>query len=51
MIGAVVAWSEAHADDDPRDLRFTIIDEPTVSFFEAERERRFGKNTAGEGES
>ncbi len=51
MIGAVVAWSEAHPNDDPRDLRFTIIDEPTVSFFEAQRERRFGKNTAGEGES
>jgi putative ATPase len=48
MIAAVIAWSEAHPDADPRDLRFTIIDEPTVGFFEAEMERRFGKNNTEE---
>ena len=48
MIGAVVAWWKAHPDDDTCDLRFTIIDEPTIGFFEAEMERRFGKNDTEE---
>ena len=48
MIAAIVAWAAAHPDDAPRDLRFTIIDEISVDFFEAEMERRFGKNITKE---
>jgi len=41
MIAAVCDWAAAHADDTPRDLRFTIIDAPTVAVFETELRRRF----------
>lgn len=47
MIEAVVNWAQAHPGENPRDVRFTIIDEPTVAFFEAEMERRFGATVAG----
>ncbi|MBC8134383.1 MAG: macro domain-containing protein [Fibrella sp.] len=36
MLHAVCDWSETHPDSAPRDIRFTIIDEPTVSAFEQE---------------
>ncbi len=34
MVEAVTAWAAAHPDDNPRDLRFTIIDDITVNVFE-----------------
>ncbi len=41
MIAALLTWVGEHPDDDPHDLRFTIIDEPTVAFFEAVLHDRF----------
>jgi len=42
LTDALVAWAAAHPDADPRDLRFVLIDEPTVAFFETElTARRF----------
>ena len=35
MLGAVRLWAEAHPADEPRDIRFTIIDGETVACFEA----------------
>ena len=35
MISAVHDWAETHPDALPRDIRFVIIDEPTVIWFEA----------------
>ncbi len=34
MLGAVRDWADAHPDDNPRDIRFTIIDAETVRIFE-----------------
>jgi O-acetyl-ADP-ribose deacetylase len=42
MVSAVVDWTSEHPGDNPRDVRFTIIDEPTVAIFEAELRARFG---------
>lgn len=47
MIGAVVAWWKAHPDDDPCDLRFTIIDEPTVSFSRRRGSADLGRTRQG----
>jgi O-acetyl-ADP-ribose deacetylase len=41
LIGAAVAWAEAHPDDGPREIRFTIIDEETAVVFRQEFARRF----------
>ena len=50
MIQALIDWAAAHPDDRPRDLRFTIIDEPTVDYFLTEMNRQFGPaNDAKEG--
>jgi O-acetyl-ADP-ribose deacetylase len=45
MIGAAMDWAAAHPADRPRYIRFTIIDEETVSVFEAEMQARFPTNT------
>ncbi len=44
MVAAVCDWASAHASDAPRDIRFTIIDKPTVAMFETELRRRFAKS-------
>lgn len=36
MLQAVRDWTNAHPAENPRDIRFTIIDEETVTVFEAE---------------
>lgn len=36
MLQAVRGWAETHPDNNPRDIRFTIIDEETVTIFERE---------------
>ena len=41
MVGAVIEWVGEHPDEEPHDLRFTIIDEPTVGFFEEVLHTRF----------
>jgi putative ATPase len=33
MVKAILNWTDAHLDDPPRDLRFTIIDAETVRVF------------------
>lgn len=43
MVQAVRDWAAAHPAAVPRDLRFTIIDEPTVAFFATELERQLGR--------
>jgi O-acetyl-ADP-ribose deacetylase len=42
MTQAVQDWCAENPDAEPRDIRFTIIDEPTVGFFETEWRTRFG---------
>lgn len=41
MIKAVTNWAQEHPDAAPRDLRFTIIDEPTVVIFETALQAAF----------
>jgi O-acetyl-ADP-ribose deacetylase len=41
MTQAIQDWVDAHPDDGPRDIRFTIIDDPTVAFFETELSRQW----------
>jgi O-acetyl-ADP-ribose deacetylase len=43
MVGAVIGWATEHPTDDPREVRFTIIDEQTVALFEAELRSRFAE--------
>jgi O-acetyl-ADP-ribose deacetylase len=42
MVSAVIVWAREHPAANPRDVRFTIIDEVTVAIFEAELRARFG---------
>lgn len=41
MTSALMAWANTHAEDSPRDLRFTIVDEETVAIFESHLIERF----------
>lgn len=41
LLDATLTWVEAHPDSGPREIRFTIIDEETVSIFQQEFQRRF----------
>lgn len=43
IIAALCDWAAAHPTDAPRDLRITIIDEPTLNFFETEMKRILGR--------
>ena len=51
LFGALLEWADAHPDDGPRDLRFTIIDEPTVDYFVAEFDARFSPSSDGDAAS
>lgn len=42
MTRAVCDWAASHPDQNPRSIRFTLIDLPTLEVFAAEWERRFG---------
>jgi len=42
MVAAVLSWAGEHPGDSPRDVRFTILDEVTVTIFEAELRARLG---------
>ena len=46
MVEAVAAWAAGHPDEEPRDLRFTIIDDITVELFEEELRRFFRVSAA-----
>ena len=46
IVEALCDWTSAHPDDNPRDLRITIIDETTMGFFETEIESRFTNRPA-----
>ncbi|MBC7808654.1 MAG: macro domain-containing protein [Akkermansiaceae bacterium] len=48
MLGAVRDWANVHPDDNPCDIRFTIIDEETVRYFEQELRECFESRPAGE---
>ena len=41
MVAAVIAWADSHPTDGPRDIRFTIIDDETVGYFETEMRQVF----------
>lgn len=41
MVNTVIVWAAAHWQEQPKDIRLTIIDDITVNIFEAELERRF----------
>jgi O-acetyl-ADP-ribose deacetylase (regulator of RNase III) len=46
MLKAVTDWAAGHPDDGPRDLRFVLVDDLTLSCFLTEAERRFGPSEA-----
>lgn len=45
MVRALADWAAAYPDENPRDLRFTIIDEITVNLFDAELRKAIHRGT------